>query len=311
MRIAAVVAGSLALFGGNAPSFVVATAEKENALVVLSASDGRVVGRVALPADPENVALDGGLAFVVSTRAGALSVVDLRTLKVVKVFRGFRAPHLAAVAPDGKWIYVTDDASGRLSVIDVARLRLTARVFVGLGAHHLAFSPDQRRVWVALGEHARTIVVLDSSQPNRPRVLHRFDPGFVAHDLVFAPDGRSVWVTSDASREVTVLNARTGRGRFSVDGGPPPQHVAFGRGGSYAYVTSGYGSRIEQVQARSGRVVRAATVSYGSFNVAVGDRFVATSSLFRGTVTFLTRDLRVIRTVHVASAARDVALTGS
>jgi DNA-binding beta-propeller fold protein YncE len=228
-------------------------------------------------------------------------------LKVVRVFRSFRLPHLAVIFPDGKHVYVTDDATGRLTVIDLTRPSIDTRLFVGLGAHHLALSPDGNRAWVALGEHARSIVILDTASIVHPRVIGRFDPGFAAHDLGFdAADGR-VWVTSDSDDRVRVFAAATHRALFSVSVGPPPQHVAFGPRGE-AFLTSGYGSRIVEAS-RFGSVLRTATIPYGSFNVDTAGDFVVTSSLLRGTVTELNAQLRVVGTMKVAPAARDVAVS--
>ena len=46
---------------------------------------------------------------------------------------------------------------------------------------------------------------------------------------------------------------------------------------------------------------------YGSFNVTTIGSNVVTSSLIRGTVTDFDSDLRLLRTVRVAPAARGVA----
>ena len=259
--VAAVPAdGARARAHGGTPVALV-TAEGQNELLAVSLPAGPILRRVKLPADPENVdVLPNGPAVVVSTKAGAVSILAWRSLKVVKVIRGFRSPHLASLAPDGEWAYVTDDATGFLSVIELARSRVVGRVFVGIGAHHLTCSPDGRRIWVALGERARTIVVVDSTRLARPSVVARFDPGFAAHDLSFSPDGRRVWVTSDDSERVTLFGASSRRPVSSIAVGPPPQHVAFGARG-YAYVTSGYGSRI--VMANAERVLRSARVPYG------------------------------------------------
>src|SRR5207244_1873492 len=110
----------------------------------------------------------------------------------------------------------TDDASGELTVIRLGDGAIVDRLVVGAGAHHLAFRPDDREAWVALGESARTIVVLDTSNLARPRVVTRFDPGFPAHDLTFAPDGRRVWVTASDSAEVGVFAAASRRLLFRV-----------------------------------------------------------------------------------------------
>jgi DNA-binding beta-propeller fold protein YncE len=289
---------------GGSPVALV-TAETMNQLVAIDLPSGRVLRRIPMPVDPQNVESAGKQAVVVSTRGGAVTFVDVRSLRVVKVLRGFVAPHIAAVAPRGGWVYVTDDARGELDVIGRDR-RVARRVFVGAGAHHMSFRPDGKRLWIALGERARTIVVLDTTQLGRPRVLSRFDPGFAAHDLAFAPDGRRVWITSDDSRYVTVVSARSRRPVFSIDGGSPPQHVAFGRG--IAYVTSGDDGALRIVNPWTGRLLRRLGTPYGSFNFGLAGSLVLTSSLYRGTVTELDTRGRRLLSARIAPATRDVAV---
>jgi DNA-binding beta-propeller fold protein YncE len=302
MAALAAAPGATARERGGLPVALV-TAEANNELLAVALPTGKVIRRLRLPEDPENVDVrPTGPAVVVSTKAGAVTILAWQSLRVLRTIRGFRDPHIAAISPGGNWAYVTDDGTGLLSVIRLDRARLVRRVDVGLGAHHLAWSPDGRRVWVALGESARTVVVLDSSRPDRPRVVARFDPGFAAHDLAFAPDGRSVWVTADEGASVTAFDAQSRKPLFSVPVGPSPQHVAFGAG--VAYLTSGYGSKMVMA-ATDGRVLRSVPTPYGSFNVTVSGGLVVTSSLLRGTVTELTDDLRLLRTVRVASEARD------
>jgi DNA-binding beta-propeller fold protein YncE len=261
-----------------------------------------------MPADPENVAVVGGKrAIVVSPRAGAVTVVSTPSLRIVRVLRGFVSPHIVTATADFRGAYVTDDGSGRLDVLRLSgRPRLVRSVFVGAGAHHMGLSPSGNELWVALGERARTIVVLDVSDPMRPRIVGRFDPGFAAHDLAFSSDWR-VWVTAADRRSVTIFDSRTRRPVARVPAGPPPQHVAFGpiRG---AFITSGYGSSLEIVDRFSGRVRRTVRVPYGSFNVATFGSFVVTSSLLRGTVTELTDEGHVWMNRRYAPAARGVAV---
>ncbi len=133
---------------------------------------------------------------------------------------------------------------------------------------------------MALGEAARTITVVSTvvrtppppsspiGDPGHPHVIGHFTPGFPAHDLAFSPDGRRVWITSAAGPDVTVFDARNQHALFRVPVGAPPQHLAFH--GRYAYLTSGYGSTIEKVDAATGHVMRT-TAPYGSFELAAAD----------------------------------------
>jgi hypothetical protein len=280
------------------------TAETENRLVAVNMRTGRVIRRVALPADPENV-VAGGVAVVVSPAARTVSLVSAGSLRVAKELHGFSSPQIAAISPDGEYAYVSD-AGGSVTVVQLSDAKIVDRVAVGAGAHHMSFRPDQRRLWVALGESARTIVILDTSDVAHPVVIGTFHPGFPAHDLSFSPDGREVWITSADGPDVSVFDAADRRLLFRVPVGPSPQHIAFA--GPYAYLTSGYGGWLEKVDAASGRVLAWARSPYGSFELDVADGYAATSSLLRGTLAIYTLGLRLLRVVHVAPATREVAI---
>jgi YVTN family beta-propeller protein len=313
----AVPGGAAVAKEAGGASVALVTAETENELVAVSLPDGHVLRRVSVPEDPQNVVANAKVVVVISPGSGAVTLLGARSLRITKVLRGFGSPHLAALAPvrcpasrppcRSKWAYVTDDPRGLLDVVSLQQKRVVARLAVGFGAHHLTVSPDGRRLWIALGEQAKAIAVVDVSRPAHPRLLGRFGPGFLAHDLAFSPNGRRVWVTSSDQSSVAVFDSRTRRRLRSIPAGPPPQHVTFGWGPRNAYVTSGYGSRIESIDPGSGRVLRVARVPYGSFNLAPLGSLIVTSSLTRGTVTELSPRLRVWKTVRVASAARSVA----
>ena len=305
------------------PLLALVTAQTENRLLVVNLASGRVLRRATIPGNPEYVATTpngpGSIAVVVSSSSGTVTLLNLDSLQPIKVFRGFVSPHIPAIFPDGDYAYVTDDATGQLSVIGLYNGRILSRVAVGAGAHHLAFSPDWRQVWVALGQSARTIVILSTivstppppsspvGNPGRPHVIGRFDPGFLAHDLMFTPDGKRVWITSANTPYVGVFKARTHRLLFRVPGGPPPQHVVFD--GRFAYITSGYGSIIEQVMLDTGRVLTEARAPYGSFDLDAADGYVVTASLLRGTLAIYNDRLRLLRVRRLAPSTEDVAIS--
>jgi YVTN family beta-propeller protein len=291
------------------PDQALVTAETENRLLVVELPSGRVVRRIALPRDPEDLATEGngGAVVVVSAAAGQVTLLNGQTLRPMKVIGGLHSPHIAAIAPDGAHAYVTDDARGTVTVIDLANLRVTTTIHVGAGAHHLCFDITNHLAWVALGESARNIVVLGTENLARPRVIGHARPGFRVHDLACSPDSGRVWLTSAGGRDVTLVDGFDQRVLFRVPVGPPPQHVALT--GGYAYLTSGYGSTIEQVDAHTGRILRRASTPYGSFELAADSRYVVVSSLLRGTLAIFTPQLELLRVVHLAPATREVALS--
>jgi DNA-binding beta-propeller fold protein YncE len=295
------------------------TDEAQNRLLVVDLPRGRIAHSVPVPADPEDIAVsgDGGVVIVVSSAAGKVTILNRDTLRPIKTFGGFDEPHIAEISRDGAYAYITD-SRGTLTVIRLSDMKVTATVSVGSGAHHLSFSPTDRTVWIALGENAEQLTTLTTVlsrpqgaspvvNPADPRVVGHFAPGFAAHDLGFSPDGRTVWVTSAVGPDVTAFSTTTHRPLFRVPVGAPPQHLAFT--GRFAYLTSGYGSTIEKVDAATGRVITRATAPYGSFELSAADGYVVSASLLRGTLAIYNPDLKLLRVVKLAPATREVAIS--
>jgi DNA-binding beta-propeller fold protein YncE len=309
----------LALVGGDGRSaraggtpVALVTAETLNQLIAVELPSGRVLRRLRMPTDPQNVETGPRYAVVVSPAAGAVTILNVQKLRVRKVLRGFGSPHIALVLPFPRreLAYVTDDSRGQLDVIQLREGRVLDRVFVGRGAHHMSLSPDRRRLWVALGERARAVAVVDTSHAARPRLLGHLDPHGLAHDVAFDPRGANVWVTYDDRSAIGIFDARSGRLLRTLPAGSPPQHVAFDPFSlaRQAYVTSGNDGTLRIVSLKNNRLVRLVRVPYGSFNLGLYGSFVATSSLYRGTLTDLVDTGRKVLVKRVAPASRDVAV---
>jgi hypothetical protein len=177
------------------------------------------------------------------------------------------------------------------------------RVAVGALARHLTLSPDGQTLWVSLGSSAAHIVVVDVSDPARPKPVRRIAPPFLAHDVGFSPSGRRVWVTAGRERKLAVYGARAAGRPVLLAADDAPQHVTFGRGA--AYVASGDGASLRVHTLSDGRVVRRTKIPYGSYNVQRSHGRVLTPSLARGTLTILDSRGRVLHETRVAPAAHD------
>jgi DNA-binding beta-propeller fold protein YncE len=283
------------------------TDETQNRLLVVDLPSGRLVRRIAVAPDPEYVAAGRGIIVVVSSRSARVTLLERHSLRVLRVLGGFLSPHIPAISPNGNFAYVTDDARGTLTAISLRSLSVTDAIAVGLGAHHVAFSPDGRQAWIALSESATTIAFVDCTDPARPRLTSQFKPGFASHDLAFSPDGDQVWVSSATGADVVAFSSRDHRLLFRIAVGAGPQHLVFD--GRYAFLTSGYGSMIEKVRASNGAVLARAAAPYGSFELDAGHGMVASSSLLRGTLAVYDSKLRPLRVLAIAPAARDLAIS--
>jgi len=303
------VSGPSAAGQSGRPVAIVA-AETSNQVIAVSLGrhGGQVLRRVRV-IDPLMVAAPlHGPAVVLSPATGTVTLLAWHSLRPLKVFHGFRDPQVARIAPGDRFAYVADGGAGTLTVIDLARERIVQRLYVGAGAHHMSFSPDGRRLWIALSEVATTIVRLDTSDLSRPRIVARLHPRFPGHSIGFAPDGRTVWVSSARARYVTVYDAATGKLVKVLPAARAPQEVAFS--GARALLTSGYGSSLEAVLWRTYRTLGTVRMPYGSFNLATFGGQVVTSSLFTGQVVELRGGtLHRFWTTKVAPETRYVAIS--
>jgi sugar lactone lactonase YvrE len=288
-------------------ALVVAELSNKVFAVSLGRHGGHVLKVVHLD-DPLMVATALRGPAVVVNPHGTVTLLAWHSLRSIKVFRGFRKPEVAAISPGSRYAYVADGGSGRLVVIDLRQSRVVGRVFVGLEAHHLDFSADGSRLWVALGETATTIVRLDTSDRRHPRVVGRIHPRRTAHGIEFSPDGSTVWVSSSAAPFVTVFSAGTGKPLREIAAGKGPQEIAFA--GPRALITSGYGSSIEAVSWRTYGRHGSVGMPYGSFNLATLGAEVVTSSVLNGYVTELhAGTLHRMWTTKLAPSTRYVAIS--
>jgi hypothetical protein len=298
-----------AMSSGRPVALVTAETANEVLAVSLGKYGGHILRRVHL-LDPLMIATARhGPAVVVSPR-GTVTLLAWHSLRPIKTLSGFSSPEVAEVTPNERLAYVTDGSTGDLTTIDLQQRRILARVFVGAHAHHFGISPDGRRIWVALGETATTIVRLDSSNPRQPRVIGRFHPRFGAHDVAFAPDGRTVLVRRQGRPCRATAQAA---GSLDCSGtqeraaGPSTSRSPVAARSSQA--ATAHPSRRSPLR-RPSRAPRTAAAPYGSFNLATYGGLVVATSLFTGQVTeFRASDLHRLWTAKVAPAARYVAIS--
>jgi DNA-binding beta-propeller fold protein YncE len=306
MGLAAVPLGLRVGRGARARALV--TADLESRLVALDVRSGAVLAHVPTLPGPRSIeAVAGGsTALVCHTQHGAVSLIDARTLKVVRELGGFSEPRYTAAAPDGRHAYVSDAKLGQVVVVDVARGRIAGRCEVGSLARHITIAPHGQVIWTALGTKAPAIAVVDASDPTRPRLRRTVEPSFLAHDVDWDRTGRRVWVTSGVEDAIAIHDARSGRALHRLPAGEPPQHVVVLDGA--AYVTSGDSASLRVHALDDGRLLHESWVPVGSYNVTFGAGRICTPSLDAGTAVLA--DLRGVprQRRRIARSAHDACI---
>ena len=190
LTLAVGAGGAAATPTGGTPAVFV-SAERASLLVGVDLTTGRVIARIRVPEGPHNVtSYSARYVLVTSPPAGAVTLVDAFSRRIIKTWRGFGSPHDIEV--DGDYAYVTDESRGQLAVIDLTRRKVVAKVAVGPRPHDVAVG-DVALVTHGSGQPELTIV--DDSHPRRPKVLAELDVGGAAHDISDQGDSANAYVT--------------------------------------------------------------------------------------------------------------------
>jgi DNA-binding beta-propeller fold protein YncE len=162
----------------------------------------RRLASIPLKTDPHDIAIAPDARHVWATLEGSddMAIVDLRGGSVRYVSTGVQ-PHDLLFASGGR-LWVTD-WNGSLHVFDARRRIRTLRL--GREAHHLAFSPDGKRVWVT--DHGVGKVFVIRTFP--VRLIKALDVPGEPHHVTITPNGAWAVVADHSRGNLVVYNADT------------------------------------------------------------------------------------------------------
>ncbi|HJU66242.1 MAG TPA: hypothetical protein VJ596_11220 [Gemmatimonadaceae bacterium] len=176
---------------------------------------------------------------------------------------GLSRPAPAQVAGLTGTLVVTNKAASTATIIDVASGRTLATLPTGQGPHEVVISSDGRLAVVTdYGAQAggNTLTVIDV--PGR-RVARTIDLGEYRrpHGIAFLPGDSLVAVTSEATRNVVIVNVVQGAVRKAI----PTQHegshmVGVTADGARAYTGDIGSNTVSELDIRAGRYVRSFSV---------------------------------------------------
>jgi YVTN family beta-propeller protein len=139
--------------------------ETGGAVVVIDATSGQVVDRIAVGKRPRGIRIsrDGTVLLVALSgspiagpgvdesklppadrAADGIGVVDLATRKLVRTLTSGQDPEAFDLSPDGKTLYVSNEETAEMSVLDITTGTIRERVKVGEEPEGVTVRPDGR-----------------------------------------------------------------------------------------------------------------------------------------------------------------------
>jgi len=214
---AAAVATGVALIttSGGSPG---STSLGANAVGVIDPKSGRIVGEIAVPAAPGDVAAAQDAVWITSPDDNSVSRIDPTTGDVRQTIGVGGGP--AGIAMGGGAVWVANGLDGTVSRIDPTTNRVVQTITVGNGPAGVAYG--EGAVWVTNSADA-TISRISPRSGTVTRTL----PAAIGASAIAVAFGR-IWVASPPSGNVVVLDPRSGRVLRRVGVGVDPDALSAG-----------------------------------------------------------------------------------
>ena len=224
------------------PALPAAPPAPPSAPAVVSVAQPTVAGTFGAGAGPRAGAVspDGKYAYVASSAAKSISVVDLATNAVaaeIPIEAG--APFSVAFTPDGSRAYVavqdqTRRTGSSVVVLDTTTRAVTATIPTDKYPYSIAVSPDGRQVYVPTHD-TNAISVIDTATDT---IVNKIAVKPNPHSVAFSVDGRRAYVANHASNLVTVLDTGNGAVLAEIPVAPSPHSVAMSPDSTRVYAVN-------------------------------------------------------------------------
>jgi len=173
--------------------------------------------------------------YVISTHAtrGRVSVLDLRTNKIVQTIPTGPAPYYTLITRDGQRAFVSNSGNGTISEIDLATWKVRRTLSAGAMPEHMVFSRDEKTIYVS-NPNVGTVSAVSVAAG---KVTKTFPVGSHAHGLDISDDGETLFASSKTEDKLVAIDIATGKER-ALKLSPAPYHLNAIHGAGKVYVSS-------------------------------------------------------------------------
>jgi YVTN family beta-propeller protein len=305
-RLAIVTVGTLAATASLAqdpvkitdPTSVVMIVNRDsNDIGFMDIKTKKVIGRVFLGnnVNPHMVMMspDGRYVVTGGTRANKAYIIDVRTLKLVKVINVDIAPEHLAFSPDSRWYYQGNPEGDSISVIDMQSLTKIKTIPGFVEPLNVTFTADGSKAYVGnYGAHWVGVVdvrrheLLKKIQIAEVPGVAKLDPDKYLGEVhginiaMMGADGRYLYAADGDLGVVGVIDSREDKIVKVIRVGKDPWRIYLSHDGKYGITPNNGDETISIIDLKAGKV--AATLEAGpnmtGVNFAAGKAFVISST---------------------------------
>jgi YVTN family beta-propeller protein len=241
--------------------------EDGGSVIVISTSSEEVVARVPVGKRPRGlrVSPDGTRLFVALSglpkagpgvdesqlppadpSADGVGIVDLSSLKLLRVIAAGKDPELFDVTSDGKRLWVSNEDTAEASLVDIEAGQVVRRAPVGKEPEGVGIHPGGKVVYVT-NEADNSVSVLDI-ESGKP--VAQVATGGRPRSVVFTGDGLRAFIACETTHALTIIDARahTHSGELELPGeGVRPMGLAISTDGRTLYASGGRGKTVHVI----------------------------------------------------------------
>jgi len=280
------------------PTSVVMIVNRDsNDLAFMDIKTQKIVGRVFLGnnVNPHMVMMspDGRYVVTGGTRANKAYIVDVRTLKLVKVINVDIAPEHLAFSPDSRWYYQGNPEGDSISVIDMQSLTKIKTIPGFVEPLNVTFTADGSKAYIGnYGAHWVGVVdvrrheLLKKIQIAEVPGIAKLDPDKYLGEVhginvaMFGADGRYLYAADGDLGIVGIIDSREDKIVKTIRVGKDPWRIYMSHDGKYAITPNNGDQTISIIDLKANKV--AATLEAGpnmtGVNFAAGKAFVISST---------------------------------
>jgi YVTN family beta-propeller protein len=184
------------------------TTEIDKTITIIDPKTLKIIGTVPT-GQPESHMLvlshDGRRAYTANVGPGTVSVIDLKTRKVLKVIPISANTQRISISPDDKSVFTADQTKPQMAVVDTATDTVAKWIPMEAIGYGAAPTPDGRWLLVALPDQNKVAVIdLKTMQVARTVSVAAYP-----QEILVRPDGKSAYVSCEHANQVAEIDTAT------------------------------------------------------------------------------------------------------
>ncbi len=165
------------------------------------------------------------LAIVMNSGEASVSVIDMRSHKVIRTLPTFREPSHWALSPDRAKLCIADASGNALFMVDPVTGESLGHATIA-DPYQLGYTPDQRYLMV----NALRLDFVDIYRADDLRLVKRLSVGSMPSHLDFSPDGKWSFNSMQDSRTLVSIDIAMMAPRWEAKVGRTPAGVLWHSG---------------------------------------------------------------------------------